>query len=260
MNPVVVYTAIICGRDRLWRAPKMKGVDFICFSDSPNAPDGWEIRHATFVAADPQRACRYYKLWPYDVLPNYHTHIWMDGHVSPGDSFNKLVILAQDLPPDGIAAFPHRERDCIYQEAAVCLRTKREIPALIHSHVTQLRREGYPEHAGLHETGLLLRRNGVNVRAFSRLWLERCQKGPRRDQLTFDHIIREMRLTCINLTGVINANTYVKLNPHVRLPPIEIRQAIIDKLPVGHPDRTKLEYMTDCELLWRQKYYESHDH
>ena len=82
----------------------------------------------------------------------------------------------------------HPERDCLYAEADVCIRTRRDDPDTIRTQIERYRREAFPEHAGLPHGGLLIRKRGCEF--FNQCWWDEVMAGSCRDQISFPYAVR----------------------------------------------------------------------
>jgi hypothetical protein len=85
----------------------------------------------------------------------------------------------------------HYLRDCIYEEAAQCIRDRRDDPDVIEAQVRRIRASGYPANAGLVETNVLITRpNDPRIVDFMTSWWREIDNGSRRDQLSFNWALR----------------------------------------------------------------------
>ena len=113
----VIYTCIIGNHDNLLSQPKIKGVDYVCFTDQDLKGDGWNIIRIESLPIDDRLYAKHPKMLPSLWLPKVKRSIWIDGsiEVSDDDIFNKF----SDCSGNGMALFKHPERDCIYDEIDV---------------------------------------------------------------------------------------------------------------------------------------------
>lgn len=72
---------------------------------------------------------------------------------SPEEIVNDL------LGENDIAVYKHYRRDCIYAEAGVVINSDKGSPGIIYTQMERYRKDGYPEHNGLAETGMIIRRH-----------------------------------------------------------------------------------------------------
>lgn len=185
---IVVYSAITGDVDR----PRTD--DVLCFRDYDRFRDQrlnariYKILSHQFVTAD--------------------VSIWIDGNITLLVSPEELV----SLMPGDTCAFHHWERDCVYEEARVCIRSRLDKATTIRRQMETYRNAGFPEHAGLAATGVLIRRHTPDVcRMNERWWTEICTHSVR-DQLSFP--------VCFNgnldLLNVDPRGRYIKIARHAK--------------------------------------------
>ena len=184
----VIYTALVGNYDSLMQPAAVDPeFDYICFSDCIKGPKVgvWEIRPIPFTSPSHTRVARYSKLQPHVVLPEYEYSVWMDANILiKGEEFYEKVN-AKISEGVKMAFVPHPSRDCVYEEIVRCYR---DVRISFRDAVKQRRHllaMGYPEHWGLMETGLILRRhNDQDVIRISDAWWEELQNYTFRDQLS----------------------------------------------------------------------------
>ena len=184
----VIYTALVGNYDSLMQPSAVDPeFDYICFSDCIKGPKVgvWEIRPIPFTSPNSTRVARYAKLQPHVVLPEYEYSVWMDANILiKGEEFYEKVN-AKIAEGVKMAFVPHPSRDCVYEEIARCYRDVRigfRDAVKQRRHLLEM---GYPEHWGLMETGLILRRhNDPDVIRISNAWWEELQNYTFRDQLS----------------------------------------------------------------------------
>ena len=190
MNRTAVYTCITGGFDTLPEIEFVrKGIDYICFSDTP-IPEGtpWQYRPVTVSGLSPRLTARYYKLNPHLVLPEYERSVWLDGNIGIGaKEFYDIID-----NPTLFASMAHPERDDVYDEAYACLRAEKDSFCHLRRTVRYLRAEGFPRHSGLLETNVLLRQHmDPKVIKVDELWWDMVRTLSERDQLSVMYCLRE---------------------------------------------------------------------
>ena len=214
---IAVYTAVLGAYDRPLPV-EPDGVDYICFTDDPSLHiPGWRVRSLPALERPSEdariRTARSIKLLPHRCLPGYDAWIWIDGNLSLKMPAAELARSA--LAEAEIAAFQYPPpKDCIYQEAQSCIDRCKDDPALIEAHMARYRARGFPEHAGLVETGLMARRNTPSVRAFNEAWWQELQEGSRRDQLSFNYVAWKLGMRYALLPGQIKRSPVVDWKAH----------------------------------------------
>jgi len=215
---LIVYTAIFGeGRDELQPAPPASpGVEYHAYGDFLKPVDGWKI-HPLKPARDPRRAARTIKiLGPlYGDSPPAEWTLWLDGSLA---LLQSPVTIVQDFarPDFRLAVFKHGERDCVYQEASACCRLRKDDRRVILDQTARYRAEWYPEHRGLAETGMLLRRRSPETEEHADLWWSEVWRGSVRDQLSFDYACWKLGLTYDCFPGRVRWNEcpYVRFVEH----------------------------------------------
>jgi len=159
----------------------------VCLSDSPipETPP-WEIRLVTPKSDDTRREARRLKVLSHRYFPKAEYILFHDGNIR----FNMDRPLRW-LKQHDMALCAHPERDCIYEEAEICIKSRKDNEGIIRAQMARYKEGGYPENAGLVATTVLLRRHTEAVRRFNERWWEEISKGSVRDQLSFNYVCRE---------------------------------------------------------------------
>lgn len=208
---MIVYTAVFDGYDTL-RAVKYPDVEHVCFTDEPQGAEGW-----TELVVPHTRSGKLDSLY-YKCL----AHRWFDDdvviwHDACGQLKQHPSVLGDLLGNADLAAFAHPTRNCIYDEADAVIAYGKGEPSTIQAQVSQYRKAGYPEHAGLSATGLLVRRQ---LPEFNEQWWWWCRNLCPRDQLSFNYLVWKewLSLTTIPSQGVtydyVGPNDYIDFRGH----------------------------------------------
>jgi hypothetical protein len=218
MSRIVVYTAITQGYDTLKSPPDLwqKKADFVAFLDDVQPCQGWEIRQIKKEFEDPCRNAKIYKMLPHRYFPESQYSLWIDGSVIIKSSTGPEHLVDLYLAQHDLAVFRHRRRNCIYQEAAACLRLGKDLPSTIRNQIQQYRAEGYPSNNGLAECTVLLRRHTDQMKQFNELWHSEILAHSRRDQLSFKYIATKFGFKYRYFQGNISRNPYFDWGPHLR--------------------------------------------
>jgi hypothetical protein len=189
-EPLVVYTAILAGYDKLKRAYRAPGVEYVCFTDKPRTDAmGWTMAYISNVA-DPVLKVRELKTHPHVLFPNATQSIWIDASMTPRVNPRAIASAARDYE---LMISKHHARDCIVQEAEACVRLGRcDGPSL--DQARHYIEAGHPEHWGLYCGGLIYRRHTETVQKFNDTWWEEFKKwhdlGASRDQISLQPALR----------------------------------------------------------------------
>ena len=186
---VVVYTAISGGFDDL-RTHKFltDEFDYVCFTDQPvKSLHAWEIRPMKeYTNCNPVRKAKYYKMFPDKLFPEYEYSVWVDGKYEiVGPDFEQRI--KEKISNDTLlSCVSHPDRDCIYKEAELCIKLKKDDPDIIKKQVEFLKNENYPENNGLFDMCFIFRKhNNSRVKEIMKDWWSIVEEYSRRDQLSF---------------------------------------------------------------------------
>jgi hypothetical protein len=196
---VLIYTAMFGGRDSVRpQRPQDRGnVDFLCITDSDVlAPLPFTtLTHAPWKHEHPNMAAKWWRTHPpFDGVPGarltprapYDYCIWIDANMQI--IVPNLADAAISAVNDGIAAWEHPRRDCIYDEIEASLGGEAqggryaELP--LREQGDAYRAEGFPEHAGLYATGTLVwtRERAADL---GEAWWQECCTWGFQDQVSF---------------------------------------------------------------------------
>ncbi len=194
MSKIVVYTAITGHYDTLKEPPAelQKGVDFVAFLDYEPAATSWQVRPACSEFADPCRNAKFHKMLPHLCFPEAEYSVWIDGSIQIDFRFPVAQLIEEYLKDYDFVTLKHPCRQCIYEEAAECIRLGKDDPPVIQRQMAAYRHEGFPANLGLAETGVILRRHTAKIRRFNEAWHDEIKKYSRRDQLSFNYVAHKM--------------------------------------------------------------------
>lgn len=179
----VVYTAITRSKDRLRDDQVADGAEFVAFIDSPQASDVWEQRPACDLFRCPNRCAKIHKVLPHLYFPGAAYSLWLDGNIALKVPVQTLI--DEHLAEADVAMFGHPDRNCVYAElqASMPLLGKYD-PAVMMEQVENYRAAGFPEHCGLHECGVIVRRHAAAVERFNEAWWAEICRWSQQDQLS----------------------------------------------------------------------------
>jgi len=178
----VVYTAITAGYDRL-KAQATHGFEFVAFHDTPAADRAWRVLPLEKECDDANREAKKYKVLPHRYFPEKEYSLWIDGSIMLNISPGRLI--EEHMGEFDVVVHKHPDRECIYQEADICVRYGLDRPETIIQQVSRYRQAGYPAGNGLYELPVILRRHGGRLDDFNELWWREIQEGSCRDQISF---------------------------------------------------------------------------
>jgi hypothetical protein len=82
----------------------------------------------------------------------------------------------------------HRDRNDIYEEAEVCIRSGRDSRAVAEQ-IDAYRKQGYPSGDGLYINSVLFRKPTDEVTALNKAWWQQIEKYSFRDQLSLPYVL-----------------------------------------------------------------------
>jgi hypothetical protein len=191
MNKKVVYTCITGGYDSLVE-PKYVSEDFdyICFTDNPNLTSNvWNIKPLPKETEELSQVKkqRYVKINPHKLLKEYDLSIWVDGCVTLKGDLNEL--LDKTLKEDYSIYIPkHPNRNCIYTEAIVVVKMRKDKKENVDPQIDRYKQEGFPKDYGLLQSNILIRKhNNEDCIRLMEDWFNEIKNGSHRDQLSFNY-------------------------------------------------------------------------
>ncbi len=189
----VIYTAIIGDYDDL-KIPKCTNsdVDYICFTDNRELQsEVWDIRYVDNTEQiKSSMLARQYKLLPHRFLGEYDTSIWVDANVEICDDLTKYMVEYQRC--SDFLLFPHYQRDCIYDEGAVCILLKKDSKEALIKQMSRYMLEGHPQNGGLLCGGCLVRNhNEPTVIKVMEDWWQEVISESARDQISLPYVLKK---------------------------------------------------------------------
>ena len=202
MKRYVVYTALVGSNyDKLLNlACKSEDFDYICFvkkgAKSQDYENGWKIEEIDSDIEDNGRLSRVPKLLPHKtIVKKYEYSLYIDANINiKGESIYKrfLELAATNKT---LAMLRHPFRDCVYQEAFVCIAACKGGWLDILRQIFFLKRKGIQKHSGLYEANLIFRKhNEDEIRILDELWWRTFMTYSKRDQLSLIYALKESGL------------------------------------------------------------------
>ncbi|MCI8466532.1 MAG: DUF616 domain-containing protein [Lachnospiraceae bacterium] len=188
-QPIVVYTAITGNYDELKEPLFLSdGLTYVCFTDNPKIKSKiWNIEYIKDNSLDQIRLARHIKLNPHIFFSDYEISIWVDGKFQIMDDLRTYVSIYQKQSK--ILCFPHPERECICDELAACIISRKGNKKNMIRQVSKYLTEGYPINYGLYETGCIVRmHHDDKVKMLMENWEYEIQQYSIRDQLSIPYI------------------------------------------------------------------------
>lgn len=142
---------------------------------------------------DPRAAAKLWKVRPDIACPDADVTIWIDGsmEVLRADFVERCLYV---LGHADALFVPHPFRDDIYEEAELSTHLGKYAGQPLLDQVASYRKVGHPEHWGLAEAGLLVRRHNARVKALGEAWWAEIERWSLQDQLSLPPLLRTMEL------------------------------------------------------------------
>lgn len=212
---IVVYTAIMGEYDSL-KEPlfQSEGIDYICFTNNLELKSNiWDIHQIENHNIDDVHLARYIKLNPHTFFPEYETSVWVDGKFLIMSDIRTYIAKYQRNAL--MICFPHYERMCIGDEAAMCTILHKGNKQEMFFQITDYWKAGYPMDYGLYDTGCLVRaHNDPTVKMLMEVWEKEINKYSIRDQLSFPYVCWKNNFVPDICDLYIGRNPWLKVYPH----------------------------------------------
>ncbi len=217
---IAVYTAVFGGYDDV-PEPLIRPDNIDYFLISETAPAGtdheentsggakrsrWNYMSAKDVVpeeylSDPVLANRWCKMHPHLLFPNFTLSVYVDSNVLIVSDLTALTHTMQTFPA---AMFLHKQRDCVYEEIRACILKKKDKEETLRAQEALLRSHHIPEHAGLLEAPVIVRRhNDPRCKDLMDAWWDAFRQGSRRDQIALIDALfaRQVRVSDVGTLG-----------------------------------------------------------
>ena len=185
-----IVTGIFGAYDALQRLPAEMTGRGTCFTDggATGVVGGWTVTPLPPAAqqlASAARKARYAKTHATELV-DADVVLYIDGSFRIVRDPTDWALAA--LGAGDFAAFRHPERDCVYDEADLCMQTVLDSPATIQAQVNGCRAAGLPRSAGLWAGGIFVARPTAAVRALCEAWWSEICLGSVREQLALGYV------------------------------------------------------------------------
>lgn len=223
----------------------------------PGRKDGWDIRPIPEFARqrDAKATARFVKMHPHLLLPAYPASVYVDGNIcpTPAASAHCRQIAARHV----LSIYRHPFRDCVYDEALECERLGLVYVGKIAGTLARYRAAGFPAHAGLQESNVLIRRHhDAQLIRLMALWWRAYESGVTRDQLSLPYLLWRAKfpLHCLGESDPRFHNRYFGFaplhqgTPHGRIEQVKKMNAFYRRMD---PQSRALTWLTQYERVIR---------
>lgn len=215
MNRWVIYTALFGDYDHLAQpVEKFDGFDFICFTDQKNLQsEVWDIKIMESTEKTSLLMNRRMKMLPHEYLTGYEVSVYIDSNLKLLKNLRELI--EKDFSKKKFLVPKHSLRDCLYEEAKECVIFQKSDYAATVKQLKSYRLAGFPDHFGLSENGILIRKHqDIEIQGLMTQWWEEFQRGSGRDQLSLPYVFWKngLKLPVIGINS--RDEIYFKNQPH----------------------------------------------
>ena len=233
VKKICVYTCIMGKYDNLNEISEdvyESNIDYYCFTNNKNIKsDTWKVIYIENNQLSNQLLARKIKILGNNIVEKYDITVWIDGNTIIKKKISEFLEKEIKLNKYDISSFRHRFRDCIYDEAVECVKLKKDNKEIIKKQVEFLKKEKYPRHNGLYETGILVRKNNKLVKNVMELWYTMVSNYSIRDQLSFNYIIYKTKIKTQTINMDVTENNYFNIISHIKNNKIDSYRAYFGK-------------------------------
>lgn len=208
----LIYSVCTNNYDEVRPSLKLKGWDYVLFTDNPNIKAvGWEIRVIP-KSVNPCKQQRSIKILSHQIT-GYDYKIYIDANF---EVINNPDILIQKYMKGNIMTSIHRDRQMISQEAKRIIQLRKDTPDIVVPFVKRMF-DIYkmPDDFGLWENGLIVRKSDPKLEEFENLWWNLLVLGSHRDQLSMPFASYATNTPIQGIDWTIMYSFFRK-HPHIR--------------------------------------------
>lgn len=218
-NKTAVCTSVFGGHDHHGHQIMIDGVDYYYITDGVSDPPeqyNWKVIHSVLedFPYDNRRKSKLAKITPhyFEFLAEYRYVIWIDGDMQMINSTFVPEILS--YLQNGLVISPHFDgRDCAYGEATIRPPKYQREP--MDEQVEFYRSEGFPEHMGLYECGVMARdMTNPQVRELSDIWMDQNLTWSYQDQVSLPYCLWKTGFKPDILPKTFRDFNWVVINAH----------------------------------------------
>ncbi len=146
----------------------------------------------------PSKQNRYLKINAHKYLPSiYNFSIYIDGNIIIVNDINLLLKELNSKYGNFNFYIPiHPDRNCIYKEAKVVLKLKKDRAKIVNPQIKKIKKDGFPKYYGLSENNILIRNHkDLSIIELMNEWWKIISNGSKRDQLSLMYILWKYNFT-----------------------------------------------------------------
>lgn len=180
----VIYTVLL--GDYKLNEPEYinKDWELICFTNKSKISNNWKI---IYINKDNnlRKKAREIKI-RCDKFLDFDICIFIDAKFTIKCNLDNFV--KKNLKYD-ISLMDHSKRNCIYDEARFCIDKNIGNKNNILKQIQSYKKKNFPKNVGLYGTGVLIRKNTIEMIKFMKLWYNEIEKYSNRDQISFPYVL-----------------------------------------------------------------------
>lgn len=208
---MIIYTCNFGGKDNLSEDINGQGARLVCFTDNPELKSKkWEIILVPKVFLDVRRNSRIPKILPHIFFPNEDYSLYLDGNIICKIPLKRLI--AEWLAETDIAVFGHSTRNCLFDEAAECIRLELDSKDVIEAQID--RYKDFPRHRGLYQGGVILRKHTAKMKRLNEAWWAEYCVGSKRDQISFPYVVEREGVAINAIKSHAYVHPYFEMDNH----------------------------------------------
>ena len=206
-----IYTCLFGNYDNLNPAPKLRGWDFILFTDSEIFDArGWNVRLVK-KELSAEKESRRYKFLSHIYLREYRLVCYIDAN---------MRLLKE--PPLRSIWFRHPMRTSVVSEAARIIELGKADSKSVTDQINRYFSQGFPDNVGLFQNGFFVRSHSDNNnRLMEETWLI-IKEHTHRDQIALPFAVWKIGRMPEGLTSLSKYNMYYRLMPHKGNEPVNV--------------------------------------
>jgi len=205
-----IYTCVTNDYDTVsFPKTEFKNAQMFCFTDNIQVAHSMPnviVLPIENIGLSACKTARMYKVLGHRIFKDFKYNIWLDGNMEIIEDLTKLV---KYLNKHDIALFKHPLHSCVYKEARLCTRLRKDSEDIMTKQVNKYRDEGYPPNSGMVETGLMIRRTKETADIMEQWWAE-IKQFSQRDQLSFNYTLWKNHFTKLYVIESKIRNSYVR--------------------------------------------------
>ena len=250
MKKICVYTCLTGDYDELKDVEiKDSKVDFICYTNNKNLKSNtWKVIYVDNDGLTNHQLSRKIKMLGTDYIDkNYDISVWQDASVTWVKKPSLFV--EEHLKEEAMSCFVHAFRKCIYEEAAECVRMRKESREKAIDAVSFLEKEKFPHDYGLYEMTVFIKRHkDKKLIETMELWYDTYLHHSKRDQLSFMYAVWKTGLKVHPIEMSVWKNEWVIHSKHCFNKKLTEARVFYNESRVPPPYKYEYDYLYKYDI------------